>query len=92
VKVCKTDDDKLIYYCKGCESLHYVDSRWTFNGDFDNPTFTPSVKVEVGHYPDPPDVCHFFVTDGKIQYLNDCTHKLAGQTIELLDEADWYKD
>lgn len=29
------------------------------------------------------EVCHSFVTDGKIQYLNDCTHALAGQTIDL---------
>jgi hypothetical protein len=28
-------------------------------------------------------VCHSFVTDGKIQYLSDCTHELAGQTIDL---------
>jgi hypothetical protein len=28
-------------------------------------------------------VCHSFVKNGKIQFLNDCTHKLAGQTVEL---------
>jgi hypothetical protein len=28
-------------------------------------------------------VCHTFVRDGKIQFLNDCTHHLAGQTVEL---------
>lgn len=28
-------------------------------------------------------ICHSFITDGKIQYLSDCTHELAGQTIEL---------
>lgn len=28
-------------------------------------------------------VCHTFVTDGRIQYLGDCTHALAGQTIDL---------
>jgi hypothetical protein len=34
-------------------------------------------------------VCHSFVTDGKIQFLSDCTHALAGQTIELPEiEAD----
>lgn len=27
--------------------------------------------------------CHSFVTDGKIQYLADCTHKLANQTVPL---------
>jgi len=31
------------------------------------------------------EVCHSFVTDGKIKYLNDCTHYLKGQTVELLD-------
>lgn len=28
-------------------------------------------------------VCHSFVTDGKIQFLGDCTHALAGQTVAL---------
>lgn len=31
------------------------------------------------------DICHSFVKDGKIQYLNDCTHHLAGKTVELVD-------
>lgn len=28
-------------------------------------------------------VCHSFVTDGRIQFLSDCTHHLAGQTVEI---------
>lgn len=28
-------------------------------------------------------ICHSFVTDGKIQFLSDCTHALAGKTVEL---------
>lgn len=28
-------------------------------------------------------VCHSFVTDGRIQFLDDCTHALAGQTVDL---------
>jgi len=27
--------------------------------------------------------CHSFVTDGQIQFLGDCTHALAGQTVPL---------
>jgi hypothetical protein len=38
-----------------------------------------------------PTVCHSFVSDGKIQYLNDCTHELAGKTVELLDEDEWFE-
>lgn len=30
-------------------------------------------------------ICHSFITNGKIQYLGDCTHQLGGQTIELPD-------
>lgn len=29
--------------------------------------------------------CHSFVRDGKIQFLNDCQHALAGQTVDLPD-------
>jgi hypothetical protein len=29
--------------------------------------------------------CHSFITDGRIQYLGDCTHDLKGQTIDLPD-------
>jgi hypothetical protein len=28
-------------------------------------------------------VCHSFVREGMIQFLSDCTHELAGQTVEL---------
>lgn len=72
-------------------------SKWTFNGDCENPTFSPSMLVKVGPYPtvnkDDPmcgktTICHSFVRNGQIQYLNDCTHALAGQTIDLPDIED----
>lgn len=28
-------------------------------------------------------VCHSFVTNGRIQFLGDCTHSLAGTTVDL---------
>lgn len=58
--------------------------RWGFNGNFDAPTFTPSV---LGSYESGPErtpyVCHSFVTDGRIQFLGDCTHALVNQTVDL---------
>lgn len=30
-----------------------------------------------------PYICHSFITDGRIQFLSDCTHELAGQTVGL---------
>ena len=70
---------------------------WQFNGDGDRPTFSPSVHVRTGRAVDPsfipeegdpPEICHSFVTDGQIQFLNDCTHALAGQTVPLPDWSE----
>ena len=33
-------------------------------------------------------ICHSFITDGKIQFLGDCTHHLAGQTVDLPELED----
>lgn len=30
-------------------------------------------------------LCHSFVRDGMVQFLSDCTHALAGQTVPLGD-------
>jgi hypothetical protein len=48
------------------------------------PTFEPSILISIGNGPDAPRlVCHSFVREGKIQFLGDCTHELAGQTVPL---------
>jgi hypothetical protein len=70
--------------CPGCAPrLHVVGTGWTFNGDLDKPTFSPSVLVTGGT--DPDYRCHSYVTDGKIRFLSDCSHKYAGQTVDLPD-------
>jgi hypothetical protein len=38
-----------------------------------------------------PSVCHSFVTDGQIQFLDDSTHALAGQTVPLADFPVYYQ-
>ena len=68
--------------CPGCGCLHAFDSRWSFNGDLEKPTFSPSMLVNQ-HRPE--SRCHSFVTDGKIQFLSDCFHRYAGQTLDLED-------
>lgn len=67
--------------CPGCDEVHALDERWTFNDNFERPTFTPSLLCR-GERPEP-FVCHSFITDGRIQFLSDCTHALAGQTVDL---------
>ncbi len=69
-------------FCRACNTGHVFDSRWSFNGDFENPTFSPSMLVNKD---DPNRRCHSFVKDGKIQYLDDCWHEFKGQTLDLED-------
>jgi len=71
---------------------------WGWNGSVEKPTLTPSVMVTGvvpltaeehtsvmrGEPHEPvPFVCHSCVTDGRIQFLGDCTHALAGQVVDL---------
>jgi len=68
--------------------------RWGWNSNAEKPTFTPSILVTWSEPSDKPGefddttkdlkkVCHSFVTDGCIQFLGDCTHALAGQTVDI---------
>lgn len=59
---------------------------WSWNGDTEKPTLKPSIKTWDGVRTKPGvTVCHTWVNDGKVQFLDDCTHELAGQTLDLLD-------
>lgn len=110
MKANRTRATEVSFLCPGCGESHEVSDapgRWTFNGDFDKPTFSPSLLRTTGHFvsthkpgedncwctydaehPDQPSGfacarCHSFVRDGRIQFLSDCTHSLAGQTVDL---------
>lgn len=90
----------LAFWCAGCKCAHVVwvgegpGPRWSWNGDVDRPVFGPSVLVtyngpDAGQGRAPPAVCHTFVgcngaQPGQIVYLSDCTHALAGQTVDLV--------
>jgi hypothetical protein len=71
------------FFCPGCKHGHAFNATWTYNGDGDKPTVSPSIKVTGGA--DPAYCCHSFIRDGRIEFLSDCSHDLAGQTVDLPD-------
>lgn len=88
------------YWCPGCGYGHEIavsqpnhsNAKWTFDGNFSRPTFSPSLNLVVNpkghkhHQPAlPTSVCHCFIKDGQIQFLGDCTHALKGQTVPMPD-------
>lgn len=86
-----------MFHCGPCGHSHgvpvkeiphrYSCNGWTFNGDWERPTLAPSLLVNsVGAGPEfKPTVCHLFIREGQIQYLSDCTHAMAGQTVPMED-------
>lgn len=77
--------------CPGCGNSKVLPitgpRAWGYNGNDDLPTFKPSILQRIFR-DDSTKVCHSFVTDGKIQFLNDCTHSLAGKTVELPEVSE----
>lgn len=82
----RTSDGGWVFWCPGCAEPHVFDKRWTFDGNMEKPTFTPSLLVH--HVPGAQPLCHSFVTGGVIQYLGDCEHALAGKTVPM-EPLDW---
>lgn len=82
------EDKHLMFFCPACECGHMIrhgenGSGWQWNKDINKPTFTPSIFVNKDRNNPNTPACHSFVTDGNIQYLSDCSHKMAGQTVPL---------
>ena len=86
------------FYCHGCKINHTYsidDNGWHFNGDIENPSFTPSLlnqtpilsnEIIDGKIVEKMKMinrCHLFVTNGKIHYCSDCDHEFAGKTMPM---------
>ena len=78
---------QLLFWCPGCNGMKSIDAkRWNWDGNLDEPTLSPSILQKVGPFQDGhTDVCHSFVTKGRISYCADCTHAMAGHEYDLPD-------
>jgi hypothetical protein len=92
-------EQRIGWKCPGCKDLHAIPTvgpkAWKWNGSLDRPTLEPSINQWSEEYKDdeihiPKQICHSYLRNGSMQFLNDCTHSLAGQTIELPElDPNW---
>lgn len=72
------------FYCPGCKCTHMIPvegpKAWEFDGNMDKPTFKPSILTWGDGWR-----CHSFIRNGQWQFLGDCTHELAGKTVDMVD-------
>jgi len=96
-KIIKSEIDGVyLFFCPGCRCGHWFSTtgrtpshpnevrdqfKWSFNNDFEKPTVRASILVKTTR----DATCHSFITDGKIQFLSDCTHELKDKTIGMED-------
>ncbi len=90
-------------WCPGCQEMHApiipnedgtkppTGPCWTWNGRRDEhfgvePSYLcwhgEKDGVKTG-------VCHSFIRDGHWQFLGDCSHHLAGQTVRMVPVPSW---
>jgi hypothetical protein len=100
----KRNSPDFIFLCPGCKCCHGIwtterngqNAIWSFNGDMEKPTVSPSILVKHSSYEYGEDgsplpetvkdmVCHSYVRNGMIEFLPDSTHALAGKTVPLQD-------
>jgi hypothetical protein len=86
--------EHYMFYCLACkEAPPYCTQqpndhpKWSFNGDMEKPTFSPSLFLirSLKDYEGCGPRCHLFIRDGKIEYQGDCEHALAGQTVDMVE-------
>lgn len=99
-------DEGYIAFCPGCKATHliYVDkprrngAQWSFDGNAEAPTFSPSLHIRTGRAvdpnyepepDDPPEVCHSFIRNGQWEFCSDSTHDFAGMTVPL--PSNWWE-
>lgn len=89
----------LWFVCPGClamkpegSGLHMLpvntakkSPAWTWDGDMQAPTLEPSILT---HYAEN-EICHSFLRAGVFEFLPDCTHPLAGQSVPMVPLEDW---
>lgn len=83
-------------WCPGCDhakgipvagedgTLPATGPYWVWNGDLVWPTLSPSILQDRQGLR-----CHSFLRDGYWEFLSDCTHALAGQTVPMVPLPDW---
>ena len=94
-------------WCPGCQSLHAPVFRceahggppemsvvWDGDPRSDPFTMSPSYLVHSHARRDGTNTprCHSFIREGQWEFLGDCTHDLAGQTVPLEPLPDWLVD
>lgn len=75
---------QFMIFCPGCKCGHGIrvgqsdGPNWTFNGNMEKPTFSPSLLIHGGKYPEEDPVTHDFARGADGQYVRGADGRLLG--------------
>lgn len=81
--------------------MHPLPDSWTFDGNLDEPSFSPSFLHTIGAGRERhdgasttthPEICHYVLTKGILNFCSDCHHELANQSVPLPDIPEFLRD
>jgi hypothetical protein len=82
-KFLRRGQDRYFHWCPACQRMHPLPDAWSYNGDLEKPTFTPSFKHNFTLDNGDKAVCHYILTDGMLTFCADSTHALASKTVPM---------
>lgn len=97
----------ISHWCPACGEVHNFSlkptengSCWRWNGNIVAPSFMPSMSITRMKPMDgkPQNAwplvsrCHYWLKNGKLEFLADCTHRMKGVTMSLPPLPDWLRD
>ena len=81
-----TSGTRHIVWCPACDAQHAPTDAWEYDSNAYSPTFSPSILVTGGSKG---IVCHSFLKAGVWQFLSDCPHAMAGQSVPAVPVPQW---
>jgi hypothetical protein len=99
-KALKNNNGNIMIFCPGCKYTHVLNVNpdngrpmWDFNGDYDKPTFSPSLLVRTGHHvPGQPkaedcDACKECAAEGVPTFCSICHSYIKDGNIQFLSDS-----
>jgi hypothetical protein len=84
--------ESLWMWCPACDLAKRIPVNrsegvsWDWDGNLETPTLSPSILQHGGgNHPQ----CHSFLKTGIWEFLDDCTHSMAGQNTPMVPIPDW---
>lgn len=86
MKIHVIDENNSQFYCPGCIDIHNLTKNFRITGMEENkPTIRGGTIRNIKEIEGFKEICHIRMEFGKLTFLQDTTHQLKGDTIDMIE-------